>query len=165
MIRTNYAEYSQPHIARCLDSHRTPCDDARMHPTESQRDRDATIDAHGVICPNTRGIGQMPQTLTPKEVALRFGTSPKKLRKFLRSDAKAKGAESPGKGSRWAIQASTLKTLQKRFDAWNATQGANAPEAPKPTRTRTKPASTPTVPETVETPDAPETGNEDEATE
>lgn len=61
---------------------------------------------------------------TPKEIAGRFGTDPRTLRKFLRSDAKANGTETPGKGSRWAIEARTLKSLQKRFNAWDAAQKA-----------------------------------------
>lgn len=68
----------------------------------------------------------MAKTLTPKEIAQQFGTNPKTLRKFLRSDAKGKGVESPGKGGRWAIPATSLKSLQKRFDAWKAVQALEA---------------------------------------
>lgn len=71
----------------------------------------------------------MATQLTPKELALRFGTTPKNLRKFLRSDAKGKGLETPGKGSRWAIPANQAKALQKRFDAWNAAKAVKAEEA------------------------------------
>lgn len=62
------------------------------------------------------------KTLTPKEIAQKFATDPKTLRKFLRKDAKNNGTENPGKGARWAIPATSLKSLQKRFDAWNATK-------------------------------------------
>ena len=67
--------------------------------------------------------------LTPKEVAPQLGTTAKTLRKFLRKDEKAiaaNGGDTPHKGGRWAIPASSLKGLQKRFDAWVAT---NAKEA------------------------------------
>lgn len=62
------------------------------------------------------------KTFTPKEIAQKFATDPKTLRKFLRKDAKDNGGENPGKGARWAIPATSLKGLQKRFDAWNATK-------------------------------------------
>jgi hypothetical protein len=61
------------------------------------------------------------QMRTPKDIALEFETTAKTLRKFLRKDEKAisaNGGETPGKGGRWAIPASQVKSLQKRFDAW-----------------------------------------------
>lgn len=62
----------------------------------------------------------MATTLTPKELAQRFGTDARTVRKFLRSkdgmDARV------GKGSRWEIEARTVKSLQKRFTGWNAAQ-------------------------------------------
>ena len=70
-------------------------------------------------------ITQMAKTLTPKEIALEFGVSAKTLRKFLRKDEKAiaaQGGETPGKGGRWAIPATQVKSLQKRFDAWMQAQ-------------------------------------------
>ncbi len=82
------------------------------------------------------------RTLTPKEVALEFGTDARTLRKFLRSDAKAKGTETPGKGSRWAIPATRMKSMRKGFDAWNAANEAKKAEA-------------------TETPEVTETVNED----
>lgn len=61
------------------------------------------------------------RTLTPKEIALDFGTNARTLRKFLR-DAKSPfrpdWVENPGKGSRYAIEARRLKSLRKGFDAW-----------------------------------------------
>lgn len=70
----------------------------------------------------------MAKTLTPKEIAAEFGTSPKKARKFLRSDASGIADIAPGKGGRWAIPANRVKTLQKRFDAWKQVESDNAPE-------------------------------------
>jgi len=64
------------------------------------------------------------KTLTPKEVAPKLGTTAKTLRKFLRKDeasiAAQNGGTTPQKGGRWAIPVSSLKSLQKRFDAWVA---------------------------------------------
>lgn len=71
------------------------------------------------------------QMRTPKDIALEFGVSAKTLRKFLRKDEKAisaNGGETPGKGGRWAIPASQVKSLQKRFDAWNAANQAKKEE-------------------------------------
>ncbi len=59
---------------------------------------------------------------TTTEVAEKFGTTPRTLRKFLRSDAKAREATTPGKGSRYAIEGKELKGLQGRFNKWTAAQ-------------------------------------------
>jgi hypothetical protein len=86
------------------------------------------------------------QMRTPKDIALEFETTAKTLRKFLRKDEKAisaNGGETPGKGGRWAIPASQVKSLQKRFDAWieaNRSKQEDEVEAEE-------------VTETVETPD------------
>jgi hypothetical protein len=58
------------------------------------------------------------KTLTPKEIAVDFGTDPKTLRKFLRSITPVD--DRPGKGSRWSIpgNAKNLKSLRTQFDAW-----------------------------------------------
>lgn len=65
------------------------------------------------------------KTVTPKEIALEWGTTGKTLRKFLRQDEKVKSL-APGKGGRWAIPATSLKSLQKRFIAWKAAQALEA---------------------------------------
>lgn len=70
-------------------------------------------------------ITQMAKTLTPKEIALELGTSGKTLRKFLRQDEKL-GSLAPGKGGRWAIPATSVKSMQKRFDAWKQAQAEEA---------------------------------------
>lgn len=80
--------------------------------------------------------GQMAKMLTPKEIALEWDCTAKTLRKFLRKDEKAislNGGDTPGKGGRWGIPANSLKTMQKRFDAWNAAKapkGEDEVEAP-----------------------------------
>jgi hypothetical protein len=66
--------------------------------------------------------GVIMTTATPKEIAAQFGTSAKTLRKFLRQEAKDAGVETPGKGGRWAIERKTLRSLRKRFDAWQIAQ-------------------------------------------
>ncbi len=72
----------------------------------------------------------MTNTLTAKEIAAKFSTDPRTLRKFLRSDAKANDTETPGKGARYAIAAKDLRSLKTRFNAWNATKAAKVLEAP-----------------------------------
>jgi len=62
--------------------------------------------------------------LTPKELAERFDSDPRTVRKFLRSDAKVNGTETPGKGSRWEIDSRTVRSLQKRFNSWNDARNA-----------------------------------------
>lgn len=61
---------------------------------------------------------------TTAEVAEKFGTTPRTLRKFLRSDARANGAADtlPGKGSRYAIEGKALAPMKKRFTAWQVAQ-------------------------------------------
>lgn len=66
------------------------------------------------------------KTLTPKEIALEFSTTGKTLRKFLRSTDSGISDLAPGKGGRWAIPATRVKTLQKRFDAWKVAQAEEA---------------------------------------
>jgi hypothetical protein len=61
---------------------------------------------------------------TTAQVAEKFDTTPRTLRKFLRSDARAndRGDSLPGKGSRYAIEGSQLKGLRTRFNAWQVEQ-------------------------------------------
>lgn len=68
------------------------------------------------------------KTLSAKEVAEKFGTDGRTLRKFLRADAKEQGTETPGKGGRYSIEAKKVQSLQKRFDKWNAAR-VSTPEA------------------------------------
>lgn len=57
-------------------------------------------------------------TITPKELALRFDTDARTVRKFLRSDA---GYDAKvGKGQRWAIEAKDVRSLKTRFTKWIA---------------------------------------------
>jgi len=67
---------------------------------------------------------------TTAEVAVKFDTTPRALRKFLRSDARAQGQGDslPGKGSRYAIEGKSLAPLKKRFTAWQAQQAKEAAE-------------------------------------
>lgn len=61
---------------------------------------------------------------TTAQVAEKFETTPRTLRKFLRADAKAQGtADSlPGKGARYGIEGKSLAPLKKRFTAWSEAQ-------------------------------------------
>jgi predicted transcriptional regulator len=65
---------------------------------------------------------------TTAEVAEKFGTTPRTLRKFLRADARANGQGDtlPGKGSRYAIEGKALAPLKKRFAAWQVAQAEAA---------------------------------------
>lgn len=63
-------------------------------------------------------------TLNTTELAEKFETTPRTLRKFLRSDARNRDAADtlPGKGSRYSIEAKQVAPLQKRFTKWTAEQ-------------------------------------------
>lgn len=83
--------------------------------------------------PRTGEIGQssrkgniMATMLTAKEIAQKLETTPRTLRKFLRSDEKV---ESPGKGGRYSIQANQVTALKRRFDAWVAAKAVEVPES------------------------------------
>lgn len=65
-------------------------------------------------------------TMTTADIATTLETDPRTLRKFLRADAKAQGTETPGKGSRYAIEKRTLPALRKRFAKWD--EARTAPE-------------------------------------
>jgi hypothetical protein len=74
-------------------------------------------------------------TITPSELAIELDTTPRETRKFLRADARARGIETPGKGSRWAIEKREVRALKSRFAAWDEARKAvtedEAPEAPE----------------------------------
>lgn len=61
---------------------------------------------------------------TTTEVAEKFETTPRTLRKFLRADARGRNqADSlPGKGSRYAIEGKELAALKKRFSTWQVAE-------------------------------------------
>jgi hypothetical protein len=73
--------------------------------------------------------------MTTTELAATLDTTPRTLRKFLRSDAS--GIEGVGKGSRYALPSSKreVASLAKRFEAWGearkVAQGDDAPDAPE----------------------------------
>lgn len=67
---------------------------------------------------------------TTTEVAEKFETTPRTLRKFLRSDARSRNAADslPGKGSRYAIEGKDLAPMRKRFAAWQVAQAQEKAE-------------------------------------
>lgn len=67
---------------------------------------------------------------TTAQVAEKFDTNARTLRKFLRADARANGAADalPGKGSRYAIEGKQLAGLKKRFAAWQVEQAEQRKE-------------------------------------
>lgn len=69
--------------------------------------------------------------MTTTELALALDTTPRTLRKFLRSDDS--GIESVGKGSRYALPSTKreVNTLSKRFTSWSdAIAAKKAQDAP-----------------------------------
>lgn len=68
-------------------------------------------------------------TMTPKEIAQELDTDPRTVRKFLRSDAKERGIETPGKGSRWAIEKRELRSMRTRFNKWVAARTPSEEDA------------------------------------
>jgi hypothetical protein len=64
----------------------------------------------------------MTATLTTAQVADAIGTTPRELRKFLRSDAKATGKDTPGKGARYSLPGDkrSIVAMKKKFAAWDA---------------------------------------------
>lgn len=70
----------------------------------------------------------MTKMLTPKELAEKFETDARTVRKFLRKDARDNGAETPGKGSRWEIDSKSVASLRKRFIIWSAARAEKPAE-------------------------------------
>lgn len=60
--------------------------------------------------------------ITTAELAQEFGSSPRTVRKFLRSVTPREAQ--PGKGSRWSLPAGKreIATLRKAFDRWSAAE-------------------------------------------
>ena len=66
-------------------------------------------------------------TLTTAQAAEKLETTPRTLRKFLRSIT-PKDAQ-PGKGSRWTLEARDVTKMRKTFNEWKAAQEAARAEA------------------------------------
>lgn len=67
-------------------------------------------------------------TISTADLAAALETTPRTLRKFLRSDAS--GIDSVGKGSRYAIEKREVRSLKGRFAKWETELAAKrtAPE-------------------------------------
>ena len=65
-------------------------------------------------------------TITPAQLADELNTDPRTLRKFLRANARSNGVETPGKGSRWALDGSkrSIASYAKKFAAWDEARKA-----------------------------------------
>lgn len=78
--------------------------------------------------------GMIIMAHTTATLATEFETTPRELRKFLRSDAS--GVEGVGKGARYALPGGKreVAAMRKRFDAWveakTPAPEVEAPEAP-----------------------------------
>lgn len=79
------------------------------------------------------------KTLTPKDVAEKFGTDSKTLRRFLR---KQRPDAKPGQGGRWEIPAADVAKLKKQFTAWTKAETERKAEAAneKAAKAQTPPA-------------------------
>jgi hypothetical protein len=60
----------------------------------------------------------MATILSTADLAAALDTTPRTLRKFLRSDAS--GIDGVGKGSRYSIEAKQVRSLRSRFAKWAA---------------------------------------------
>lgn len=68
-------------------------------------------------------------TITPKELAVQLDSDPRTVRKFLRSEQGMNAKV--GKGQRWAIEAKQVRSLRKRFEAWEAARKATPETEPE----------------------------------
>jgi hypothetical protein len=66
--------------------------------------------------------------ISPKEFAVKVQSDPRTVRKFLRANARENGTETPGKGSRWEIDAKKVKSLSTKFRKWDEARTAEATE-------------------------------------
>lgn len=65
-------------------------------------------------------------TLTTAQAAEKLETTPRELRKFLRSITE-KDAQ-PGKGSRWSLEARDVTKMRKQFTEWQAARAEKVEE-------------------------------------
>ena len=68
-------------------------------------------------------------TRTVKEIAVEFETDPRTLRKVLRDTLPKE--DQPGKGSRYAIEARSVRSLKKQFATWVEARNATPDEEPE----------------------------------
>lgn len=61
-------------------------------------------------------------TITATDFAAQLDTDSKTARAFLRDNAEANGLPTPGKGSRWSIEARDVRSLKSRFTKWAKAQ-------------------------------------------
>lgn len=61
-------------------------------------------------------------TLNTAQAAEKLDTTPRELRKFLRSITEKDSQ--PGKGSRWTLEARDVTKMRKQFDSWKAAREA-----------------------------------------
>lgn len=68
-------------------------------------------------------------TLNTAQAAEKLDTTPRELRKFLRSITEKDSQ--PGKGSRWTLEARDVTKMRKQFNEWKLAREA-APEVDSP---------------------------------
>ena len=66
-------------------------------------------------------------TLTTAQAAEKLETTPRELRKFLRSITEKDSQ--PGKGSRWVLEARDVTKFKKQFADWQAARAEKVEEA------------------------------------
>lgn len=69
--------------------------------------------------------------ITTADLAADLGTTPREVRKFLRSE-QGKNA-TVGKGARWSIEKREVRALKSRFAKWEAAKAVEATETPDET--------------------------------
>lgn len=89
----------------------------------------------------------MATILTPADLATELGTDARTARKFLRSITPRD--EQPGKGSRWAIEKKSLRSLRTKFVAFEKAQ-----DEARAARDAAKAIETAPLPETDDAGDA-----------
>lgn len=57
-------------------------------------------------------------TLNTTELATELDTTPRELRKFLRTDLASREVATPGKGARYSIERREVRALKTRFTKW-----------------------------------------------
>lgn len=65
-------------------------------------------------------------TLTTAQAAEKLETTPRELRKFLRSITEKDSQ--PGKGSRWVLEARDVTKMKKQFADWQAARAEKVEE-------------------------------------
>lgn len=86
----------------------------KIAPPTDMDQHNAELKVEAATPPEEATVTTQTDTLTTAEAATEIGTTPRELRKFLRS-----ANMGVGQGKRYSLTAKSVPSLKKKFDAWS----------------------------------------------